>query len=89
MNLTYIIKGGTATERHMIEHLFLMRTQNYMEPRSLEKYIRSTVLDKNFDSFHGFEMGIFMNMEVPVFSFEIMFKVPFSKATRSLIPKSP
>ncbi len=54
MNLTFIIEGGTATERHILEHLFLMRTKNFPESRSLEMYIRNKVDNKNFDSFHSY-----------------------------------
>ena len=54
MNLTFIIEGGTATERHILEHLFLMRTKNFPEPRSLEINIRTKTDDKNFDNFHSY-----------------------------------
>lgn len=69
MNLTFIIKGSTATERHMIEHMFLICTKNYTEPRSLEEYVRSTLNEKDFDNFrsyHDYTECTFFNLKPEV-----------------------
>ena len=62
MNVSYILKSHTATERHVLEHLFLYRSKNYPVATTFYSYLLSLGVEQYFASWYEYMEITFYNV---------------------------